>query len=125
MFYKLIVVTADERGRLTGYTINAERYREIKAVLDEATTCADDFDTDEDYEEFIAESGCIFGEVEAIDEDGTRYWDYAPAFSAENYAGHALYEGGELTELAAGACDTRYFLEKYYEVNSNETGSET
>ncbi len=122
MFYKLIVVTADERGRLTGYTINAEHYREIKAILDEATTSADDFDSDEEYE---AESGCIFGEVEAIDEDGTRYWDYAPAFSAENYAGHALYEGGELTELAAGAYDTREFLNKYYEVNSNETGSET
>lgn len=42
MFYKLIVVTADERGRLTGYAINAEHYREIKAILDEATTSADD-----------------------------------------------------------------------------------
>lgn len=123
--YKLIVVTADERGRLTGYTINAEHYREIKAILDEATTSADDFDSDEEYETFIAESGCIIGELEAIDEDGTRYWDYAPCFSAENYAGHALYEGGELTELETFDADTREFLNKYYEVNSNETGSET
>lgn len=112
--YKLIIVTADERGFLSGYTIRAERFRDIKAILEEATTGPDDFDSDEAYEDFIANCGCIFGELEAVDEDGTHYTDYAPCFGAEIYAGHALFDNGELIELAAGASDTRFFLNEFY-----------
>lgn len=119
MNYKLIIVTADERtGKLLGWVLNPDGWRTVDKILDEVKTTEYDFDTDEEYEEFVENSSYITGEVTVIDEDGNEYTDYPPCFAVEDYAGYALFEGDELTEVDTVDDSARYFLEEHFNISA-------
>lgn len=111
--YKLIIVTGGN-GKLQGYTLEFDKYRDANAILEAAQTTADDFDTEEDYEYYLETAPFIIGEVDVIDADGNEFTECAPTL--EGYTGYALFDGNELEETDTYDSETRYFLEKYYGV---------
>ena len=112
--YRLIVVSDDARGKLHGYSMEFNRWREVKPVLDEIRS-------EGDYDE---EDSCFFGGVEVTDEDGDEYYDFPPNFATEGYSGLALIHLGEVEEYEAVDAETRHFFEKFYGITDPDLEEE-
>ena len=99
--YKLIVVSDDARGKLRGYSMEFNKWREVKLVLDEIRG-EGDYDVEDSY---------FFGGVEVTDEDGDEYYDFPPDFATEGYCGLVDAE-------------TRHFFERFYGITDPDLEEE-
>ena len=112
--YRLIVVSDDARGKLRGYSMEFNKWREVKLVLDEIRS-EGDYDVEDSY---------FFGGVEVTDEDGDEYYDFPPNFATEGYSGLALIHLGEVEEYEAVDAETRHFFEKFYGITDPDLEEE-